>query len=112
MKWLACLLLGALALAGCSANVSPESSGRARVIVKSQALTVAPFRVNVTVTGAGINAPGISVDLTGQSGNQWTAVISRIPPGPNRTFTVNAYDASNTLLYTGSATVDVLSNVT
>jgi hypothetical protein len=57
-------------------------------------------RVTVEVTGSGISTP-ITYDLVKTNGT-WGGIIHAIPAGTNRTFSANAFDATNALVYSGS----------
>jgi DNA-binding beta-propeller fold protein YncE len=62
-------------------------------------------RVEAVVTAADMDT--IRQDLT-VSGDKATGVISEIPAGFNRLFTLNAYDANGKLIYSGSARAQVI----
>ncbi len=56
-------------------------------------------QVKVTISGPFIS-PSIVQNLLLEDGT-WEAVIGQIPAGPNRTFTVQAYDSQSNLIYDG-----------
>jgi alpha-tubulin suppressor-like RCC1 family protein len=87
-------------MAACA--VDSDDHGSAVVGVATGALSASDVtRVTVAVTGAGITSPIVRklVKVKGQ----WTGVIGKIPAGGGRTFKAEAYDAQDTLLYTGEA---------
>jgi hypothetical protein len=100
-KALALLLLAlTLALqAGCS--VSPSRTGSARFAVAvPQSLSSDISRV--TVTSSAVDIPSVSIDLAPTHG-VWGGIIGNILAGANRSFLAQAFDASGTLLFEGSA---------
>ncbi|WP_370450925.1 hypothetical protein [Corallococcus sp. CA049B] len=96
------LLLGlTLALlAGCSDSSLDTGATRFAVSVP-QALASTVSRVSVTSSAADI--PSVTVDLAPTQG-VWGGILGNIPAGPNRSFLAQAFDASGTRLFEGSAT--------
>ncbi|QAT84912.1 branched-chain amino acid ABC transporter2C amino acid-binding protein [Corallococcus coralloides] len=93
------LALGLALIAGCSATSSDTGSARFAVSVP-QALSSDISRVSVTSSGPDI--PSVTVDLV-QTEGVWGGTIGNIPAGPDRSFLAQAFDASGTLLFSGSA---------
>ena len=94
------LLLSLSMLAGCD---GPADEGGLRVGVSAQALSANDVtKITVTVSGAGIS-PDIVQDLVKTNG-QWGGIIGGVPAGPNLTVQADAFDAGNTLIYTGLVT--------
>lgn len=94
-----CALLLAM-LGGCDA---PADEGGVNVGVSAQALAGDNVtKITVTVSGSGI-APDIAQDLVKTNG-QWGGIIGGVPAGANRTVRADAYDAGNTLVYSGQVT--------
>jgi hypothetical protein len=92
------LALGLTLLSGCAAS---SSTGSAQLAVSApQALSASISRVSVTVSAA--DQPSVSVDLAFSNG-VWGGLISSLPVGTHRTFLAQAFDASGTRLYEGSA---------
>lgn len=101
------LLFALLLLCGLTAGCGQAEMGGANINVSVHALSQSDVaRVTVTVTGANMSA--ISYDLQQYQG-AWQGVISAIPVGSDRTFSAEAYDAADTLLYDGQATEDISS---
>jgi hypothetical protein len=93
------LALGLALLAGCS----PSSSGTGSVqfaVSVPQALSASVSRVSVTAIAA--DFPPVSVDLAFSNGS-WGGTLGNLPAGPHRTFRAQAFDASGTPLFEGSA---------
>ncbi|WP_224371631.1 kelch repeat-containing protein [Hyalangium versicolor] len=93
------LALTVALLAGCSDSSTDTGSARFAVSVP-QALSSEISRVSVTSSAADI--PSVTVDLAPTQGF-WGGIIGNIPAGSNRTFLAQAFDASGTLLFEGSA---------
>ena len=64
-------------------------------------------RAEIVVTG-----PGIEEAIVGVLNVEDETVVGSIvvPVGPDRVFTINAYDASGALIYSGSGLADVISS--
>ena len=92
-------------VAGCASHDTAADSadtGEANVGVATQAASTADVtKVTLTVSGPGISK-SIVKDLKYVNG-QWTGKLSGIPVGDDRVFLAEAYDATNTVLYTGEA---------
>lgn len=90
--------------------IAPEGEGRMEVhLVLPKLATENVVRVEAVVEG--IDFTAIRQDLT-ITGNKATGTIENIPAGTDRRFTLNAYDAEDNLLYTGSAVSDVIADQT
>ncbi len=87
-------------LVGCSSTTPGTGSAQLAVSVP-QALSASISRVSVTTSAPGL--PSVSVDLVSSNG-VWGGVLGNLPAGPNRTFLAQAFDASGTRLFEGSAT--------
>jgi hypothetical protein len=95
------LLVATAACSGQSGDVSgtEPAAGIARI-----ALSAAPIDVvRVVATIAAPDMSPITTDLWNDGGGGWSTVIPAIPAGPDRTATLEAFDASGLLAYTGSA---------
>ena len=93
------LALGLALLAGCS----PSSSGTGSVqfaVSVPQALSASVSRVSVTAIAA--DFPSVSRDLVSTEGS-WGGTLDNLPAGAHRTFLAQAFDASGTRLFEGSA---------
>ncbi|WP_434781934.1 PKD domain-containing protein [Corallococcus caeni] len=111
---LTCLALGlVLAFAGCGGSRSPaEAEGSAQVVLTvPQALSASDVaRVELTVSGAGMTT---RTDALVKTGGQWGGVLGQLPVGTGRTFSAQAFDASNTVRYAGQvAPVTILAGQT
>jgi hypothetical protein len=100
---LAATLLFALSPSGCADQPAQDGRawGGAVVRVYSQLPPSNISSVTVTITAADIETP-IVVPLTWVDG-QWTANLSEIPAGIDRTFTLSVLDNSGTEIYSGVA---------
>ena len=79
-----------------------DAVGAAAIAVDSSALSAADIaRVVVTVSGDGIS-PDIVALLTESPEDQWSGTIADIPAGTDRTFVAEAFDSSDTLIYSGT----------
>ena len=88
----------------------PEGSGSAVVDVQISALSAADVaRLVVTVTGEGIS-PTIVAELPEGPDDVWSGTIEGIPAGTDRTFTAEAFNPSDELIYAGSATGVTIEN--
>ena len=105
------LYSGCLILGSCDSISSPmrhesEGSGEMSVTIRlSKAAAADISRAEVVVEGTGMTE--IRQNLT-ISGNTITGTVHGIPAGSNRLFTLNGYDASGDLTYTGSANATVV----
>jgi hypothetical protein len=91
------LALALALLAACSSS----GTGSAQFAVSvPQSLSSSISRLSVTSSAADI--PSVSVDLTSTNG-VWGGFLGNIPAGSNRSFLAQAFDASGTLLFEGSA---------
>jgi hypothetical protein len=102
MKKTSTLLLLALALAllaRCSSSSSDTGSAQFAVSVP-QALASSISRVSVTASAADFSS--VSVELVSTQG-VWGGALASIPVGTNRSFLAQAFDASGTQLFQGSA---------
>jgi hypothetical protein len=97
-------LFALLVLLACSSEAPPPAAGVGRAVISAAMLSSASAvaGVTVTVSGPGITSP--IVTSLSQSGSTWLGTIGGIPAGSGRTFDVAAFDASNNLLYQGTAT--------
>ena len=93
------LALGLALLAGCAAPSSNTGSAQFAVSVP-QTLSASVSRLSVTAIAA--DFPSVSVDLVSTSG-VWGGTLGNLPAGSHRTFLAQAFDASGTLLFEGSA---------
>ncbi|MCG8424560.1 MAG: DUF1565 domain-containing protein [Proteobacteria bacterium] len=96
------LLLGALGLlVQCTGPVTIPDTGSATFRITAADV----HRVVVTVTAEHIEQP-IGMTLAqdnGPDGRHWIGELSHIPAGPNLTFTAEAYDDADRVIYAGSA---------
>ena len=104
------LLLLCAGLVFCSGDTltQPEvrDSGKASVAISlGKVVATTLSRVEVVITGSDMDE--IRQDLT-ISGTRATGTVRGIPAGADRLFTLNGYDSSEGLAYTGSATADVI----
>ena len=99
------LPMSATLVAGCASQDTAgdiANTGDANVGVATQAASTADVtKVTLTVSGPGIPT-AIVKDLKFVNG-QWAGKLSGIPVGSDRVFLAEAYDATNTILYTGGA---------
>ena len=99
-------------LASCSGDAltQPEArdSGEASFTIRvGKAVAAAMSRAEVVITGSGMAE--IRQDLT-IDGDTATGTVRDIPVGTDRLFTLNGYDSSGNLAYTGSGTADVIAD--
>ena len=100
----------ALVLALCSSSALAKEAGSAQFTVSVPASPgAAVSRVTVTVTAPGV--PPRSVELTATE-DVWTGTLDAIPPGPERAFRAQAFDAANKLLSEDSVSVTLAANKT
>jgi hypothetical protein len=103
------LALGLALLAGCASSSSPTGSAQLAVSLP-QALSSSVSRVSVTLSATDFSS--LSVDLVSSNG-VWGGILGSIPAGANRTFLAQAFDASGTRLFQGSASgVSIVANQT
>ncbi|WNG30488.1 kelch-like protein [Cystobacter fuscus] len=84
-------------------SCSPPSSNAGSVQLAasvSQALSASVSRVTVTISASDFRS--ITVEL-GSTNGVWGGVVGNIPVGAHRSFLAQAFDASDTLLFQGSA---------
>ncbi|WP_157232222.1 Kelch repeat-containing protein [Hyalangium minutum] len=94
-------LLLALTLALLTSCSPPSEIGSAQFVVSvPQALSASISRVSVTASAA--DFPSFSVDLASSNGS-WGGLLGNLAAGSNRSFLAQAFDASGTKLYEGSA---------
>ena len=89
------------------------SGGEAGPPLGSASLTVTAAdvaRVAISVTAAHIAQP-ITFDLEPAAG-QWVGLVDQIPAGPAVSFSAQAFDAAQVLLYEGSASVEITAGQT
>lgn len=101
------LLLGSAILISCGDSVKPteqEPDGTAIAVPLSKTAADEIASAEVVVTGPDISETQQELSV---SGREISGTIPRIEPGPSRTFTMNAYDATGVLIYSGSTTVDI-----
>jgi hypothetical protein len=100
---LALLALGlVMALAGCDGQPDAAEGSAQAVVTMPQALSASDVaRVELTVSGAGMTT---RTDALVKTGGQWGGVLGQLPAGTGRTFSAQAFDASNTVRYQGQAT--------
>jgi formylglycine-generating enzyme required for sulfatase activity len=89
-------------------NPSPEGTAFPIRIAVGKVAASKIDRAEVVVTGPGITT-AIVVELSLLDGEVVGSVI--VPVGPDRVFTINAYDAQDVLQYTGSTRADVNQDV-
>jgi hypothetical protein len=88
-------------LASCNGHGSnPDNTGRAAVVFKAPSVTDVQS-VTLVVTGSKLATPR-TVNLAGGSA-QLETIVGSLPAGSDYTFTATAADATNKLLYSGSA---------
>ncbi len=86
-------------LAGCSGSSS--ATGSAQFVVSTpQALSSTISRITVTASAADFDSRAL--DLVASEGG-WGGQLDKLPPGSDRSFLAQAFDASGTLLIQGSA---------
>jgi hypothetical protein len=92
------LALGLALLAGCSAS---SETGSAQLAVSvPQSLSASISRVSVTASAPDFSS--VSVELVSSNG-VWGGTLGNLPVGPSRFFLAQAFDASGTRLFEGSA---------
>jgi len=94
-----------------SAPAGPEESGSGTVSFSfrlSKAVAAVLVRAEVVITGADMSGE-IRQDLL-ISDDRVTGVVKGIPAGSSRLFTIDGYDASNSLIYRGSEQAEVIAN--
>ncbi len=97
-------ILVALGFAVFGCTEKSEGQGSAVVGVKGSALSLDDIdHITVTVSGSDFS-PDIVQNLTGDPVSGWSGTIENIPVGDDRTFLAQAFDASDVVLYSGSAT--------
>ena len=104
------LLICCAGLVSCSGATltQPEvrDGGRASVAIRVGKVAAATLsRVEVVISGSDMAV--IRQNLT-IDGERATGIVRDIPAGTDRLFTLNGYDSSGGLVYTGSATADVV----
>ena len=110
ISWLMLLAI-CVSLASCgetSTSVQPDSSesGEISVVIRLSKVAAASMsRAEVVITAS--DMAEIRQDLA-ISGDTVTGLVQDIPAGTNRLFALNGYDSSGSLIYSGSATTDVI----
>ncbi|WP_253908854.1 RCC1 domain-containing protein [Corallococcus exiguus] len=96
------LALG-LVLAACGGQSMAVAEGSAQAVVTlPQALSASDVvRVELTVSGTGMTT---RTDALVKTGGQWGGVLGQLPAGTGRTFSAQAFDASNVVRYAGQVT--------
>ncbi len=95
-------LVSAAALApACASPAAGRETGAIELVAAARdALTASDVtKVTLTVTGPGIDAPIVN-DLS-HLGARWTGVVGGIPTGTERALHADAFDATNTVVYSG-----------
>ncbi len=108
MYWvLVCALCVGVGACSDSALIQPEASdsGAASFVISSKVVAATLSRVEVVITGS--NMDEIRQDLTIDE-DTITGVVQNIPAGNELRFTLNGYDSSDNLVYSGSAMADVV----
>ena len=108
MYWVVvCALCVGVAACSDSALTRPETSdnGEASFVIRSKVVAATLSRAEVVITGS--NMDEIRQDLTINE-NVITGIVQNIPAGNERRFTLNGYDSSGKLAYSGSAIADVV----
>jgi len=93
---------------GCTKS-TPQPQGAARISVSSRLTSADVASVRLTVKDGG-NAPlftDIVTTLT-KNGNAFTGTVTGIPAGPGRVFLAEALNASNQVIFSGSATATIV----
>ncbi|MEW6755372.1 MAG: hypothetical protein AB1505_30980 [Candidatus Latescibacterota bacterium] len=104
-----CCLWGGLW--SCSAERSPaaegaDPGGAITVAIRlSKAAAASIARAEVVVTGSGMTEMREALTVRGDT---LAGTVRGIPAGTGRRFTINGYDASGTLTYTGTATAEIV----
>ncbi len=113
-------LVGALST-GCSSsmNSAATTTGSAKAGVSLSGALQATSIARITLTiGPGAGTPSfnpIVTEMTNQDLTNsllWTTYVQGIPAGAGRTFQVNAFDGGGNILYSGSATADIVAGAT
>jgi hypothetical protein len=100
------LILGACSDSSTPVGLNTDESGEISVTIKlSKKAAASLSRAEVVISAANMNE--IRQNLT-ISGDTVTGTVREIPAGSNRLFTLNGYDSSGNLLYSGSATANVI----
>ena len=117
-------LLAAVATAalgtGCSTAKPQQPKGEAKIGVNINALTAVTIdhmtlTIGVDATSGAPSFPNIVTSLTNNDLTKklsWSAYVQGIPAGTQRVFTIQAFDVSNTLLYSGSTHADITAGAT
>jgi len=84
--------------------VGPVGEGTSITIPLNKTAASEIASAELVITGEGFTS--VTQELI-VSGDIISGVVESILPGLNRTFTMNAYDADNVLVYSGSTTVDI-----
>ena len=105
------LFAGCLVLGSCDSTPSPTQpksadSGEMSVAIRLSKRAAADIsRAEVVITGTGMAEMRQNLVI---SGNSITGIVRGISAGANRLFTLNGYDSSGSLTYTGSAGATVV----
>ena len=100
------LILGACSDSSIPVGVNTDESGEISVVIKlSKKAAASLTRAEVVISAADMNE--ISQDLT-INGDTVTGTVEDIPAGNNRLFTLNGYESDGNLIYSGSASADVI----
>lgn len=103
---LAIAMLGACDSRVTSYDKGEQSESEVSISIPlSKVLAAVIARAQVVITASGMDE--LSQDLR-VDGSMLTGTVTGIPAGLDRLFTLNAYDAGGTLLYTGSSSVDII----
>lgn len=108
--WLVLLASNCFFLLSCGETTAPTEQEQSEpssisFSIKLSKLAVASLvRAEVVITASGMEKMTQPLTITG---DQVTGRVSGIPAGNDRTFTLNGYDSSGTLIYTGFTQVDM-----
>jgi hypothetical protein len=103
-------VLGACGRTDAPLRALDDPTGEVSVAIRvGKAAAASISRAEIVVTATGMVQ--IRQNLT-ISGNTITGTVRGIPAGAGRLFTLNGYDASGTLTYTGSATATIVAGQT
>ena len=112
---LAVWLVAFIVLGVACSQGDPDAKGSAKIAVKiTQGLQADITRMAVTV-GRGIGSPpfaDIVQAMTRAAPGEWTTTVTDIPAGTGRSFRVDGFNASGTIIYSGTASTDIVAGAT
>ncbi|HEX8971354.1 hypothetical protein [Oryzihumus sp.] len=107
-------LTAVMAAAGCSGKSAQQKTGAVKISSAMKGSNTTQIdHVTLTISGGTpALSPAIVQNLVKTDATHWSAYVSNIPAGTGFTFAIDAFQADNTKLYSGTATAGITAGVT